>query len=81
MDDRIIIIFGYEMDNPVRMYQDNSSAIWLATHDGAFNKNKHTLIKRAYIREKINNKTIMPIYRETEKMPADMLTKSMNRKY
>ena len=37
-------------------------------------------MKRAYLREKVKEKIIVPVHMDTERMPADMLTKSMNRK-
>jgi hypothetical protein len=72
--------FGCRFEQPTRMYQDNLSAIWLATNDGSFSKNKHTLVKRAYLMDKVKEQIIVPVHMDTERMPADMLTKSMNRK-
>ena len=75
----LLKFFGYNLDSPTKMYQDNLSAIWLATHNGAFSRNKHTILKRSFLKEKIEEGLIAPIHRDTDKMPADMLTKSMTR--
>ena len=61
------------------MFQDNLSAIWLASHDGKFNRNKHTLVKRAYFREKVEQGVVAVLHRDTDKMTADMGTKAGSR--
>jgi len=68
------------MSSPTRMLQDNLSTIWLATHDGTFGKNKHTIIKRAYVKEKIENGTIVMVHCDTDRMTADMGTKPLCKK-
>ncbi len=61
------------------MYQDNLSAIWLTANDGAFNRNKHTLIRRMFIRQSVSDRVIQPIHMDTKEMQADMLTKSVSK--
>jgi hypothetical protein len=75
----LLEFFGYRLTHPVRMYQDNLSAIWLTSNDGAFSRNKHTLVRRMYIRQNITDKVITPVHMDTDLMPADMLTKSINK--
>ncbi len=62
------------------MLQDNLSTIWLATHEGAFAKNKHTIIKRAYVKEKIEDGIVVITHCDTERMCADMETKPLAKK-
>ena len=71
----LLTLFGYQMTAPTRMYQDNLSAIWLSSHDGKFSRNKHTLIKRSFFREHVDDGEIEPLH-----MPADMGTKPLCRK-
>ena len=75
----LLTFWGYPVNLPTRLYQDNLSAIWLATHDGKFNRNKHTMVKRAYFREKVEQGVLVAMHRDTDKMPADMGTKAVGR--
>ena len=75
----LLTFWGYPVRLPTRLYQDNLSAIWLATHDGKFNRNKHTMVKRAYFREKVEQGVLVAMHRDTDKMPADMGTKAVGR--
>ena len=76
----LLTFYGYQMTAPTRMYQDNLSAIWLSSHDGKFSRNKHTLIKRSFFREHVEEGEIQPLHMDTEHMPADMGTKPLCRK-
>ena len=76
----LLTFFGYQMTAPTRMYQDNLSAIWLSTHDGKFSRNKHTLVKRSFYREHIEDGKIEPLHMDTDNMPADMGTKPLCKK-
>ena len=76
----LLTFYGYKMTAPTRMYQDNLSAIWLGKHDGKFNRNKHTFVKRSYFREQVTGGLIEPKHLGTEEMPADMGTKPLSRK-
>ena len=75
----LLTFWGYPQILPTRMFQDSLSAIWLATHDGKFNRNKHTLVKRAYFREKVEQGVVAVLHRDTDKMLADMGTKAVGR--
>ena len=76
----LLTFFGYQMTAPTRMYQDNLSAIWLSRNDGKFSRNKHTLVKRSFFREQVEDGEIEPLRMDTENMPADMGTKPLCRK-
>ena len=75
----LLTFWVYPVVLPTRMFQDNLSAIWLSTHDGKFNRNKHTLVKRMYFREKVEQGVLVALHRDTDKMPADMGTKAVGR--
>ncbi len=76
----LLSYFSYDMSVPTRMMQDNLSAIWLATHEGAFGRNKHTLIKRAFVKEKVEDGVVAMVHCDTERMVADMGTKPLCKK-
>jgi len=76
----LLSFYGYRMDKPTKMYQDNLSTIWLATHEGSFAKNKHTIVKRAYVKERIDEKELVMMHCDTERMSADMETKPLAKK-
>jgi len=76
----LLTFYGYDMSTPTRMLQDNLSTIWLATHEGSFGKNKHTIVKRAYVREKIEEGVLVMTHCDTERMTADMGTKPLCKK-
>ena len=67
---------GYPQVNPTVVEQDNKSA--LAIYDQGWsksNKTRHIGIKYAFINEQIKEGIIKPVYVETGKMRADILTK------
>ena len=62
----LLTFFGYQMTATTRMYQDNLSAIWLSSHDGKFSRNKHTIVKRSFFREHVDEGRIEPLHMDTE---------------
>ena len=62
----------------IRVYQDNTSAIWLSENEGNFARNKHLLIRRNKAREAVLNGTIDITYTPTEAMIADLGTKPLS---
>ncbi len=52
----------------------------MATHEGSFGRNKHTLIKRAYVKEKVEEGALAMVHCDTERMVADMGTKPLCKK-
>jgi hypothetical protein len=62
---------------PVRICQDNTSAIWLTENGPTFARTKHLLIKRNYSKEGILTNTTTVIFTPGESMQADMGTKPL----
>lgn len=73
--------FGCELDKsfegPVHLLCDNQSAIQLANCDGYRQRTKHIDIRHHYIREKVENGTVVIKYIPTDEMAADNLTKAV----
>ena len=62
---------------PVRICQDNTSAIWLTENGPSFARTKHLLIKRNYSKEGILTNTTTIVFTPGESMQADMGTKPL----
>lgn len=62
---------------PTRVYQDNKSAITLSTGGTCHKRSKHFGIEFDLFREYVSLGEIRIIYRDTEELAADMLTKSL----
>lgn len=75
--------FGYELDKsligPVELFCDNQSAINLAKSDGYRQRTKHIDIRHHYLREKVENGTVVISYIPTNEMAADNLTKAVTK--
>ena len=73
--------FGSELDKnfdgPVELKCDNQSAISLANCDGFRQRTKHIDIRHHYLREKVENSTVVVKYIPTNEMAADNLTKAV----
>jgi hypothetical protein len=63
---------------PVRICQDNTSAIWLTENGPNFARTKHLLIKRNYSKEGILSNTTVILFTPGNKMQADMGTKPLS---
>lgn len=74
----LLIGMGYRIDNPVKIYQDNMSTIWLAQEDGSFARTKHITVRKYYLRERLASGDISIIHLNGERLCADMLTKPLN---
>ena len=61
----------------ILIYQDNTSTIWLTANEGNFMKNKHVKIRRNFVKEQVIKGTVEVRYQPTDKMVADMGTKSV----
>lgn len=73
--------FGYELDKSlegsVQLLCDNQSAISLAESDGYRQRTKHIDIRHHYLREKVENGSVVIDYIPTNEMAADNLTKAV----
>ena len=74
-------IFGLRiMDSisrPLRMYCDNSAAVFMAKNNKSGSRSKHIDIKYLAIRERVKEKKVVIEHVSTELMIADPLTKGM----
>jgi hypothetical protein len=61
------------------LYCDNQSAIKLAYNPVQHGRTKHIDLRYHYVREKIEDGTVIVKYLSTERMPADMFTKPLGR--
>jgi hypothetical protein len=72
--------FGYAMSSPTPVYQDNLSTIWMARHDGSFARTKHIVVRKYYVRERLEANEAVLIHRAGDQLGADMLTKVLDAK-
>ena len=64
---------------PIPIYQDNKSTIIMAVSGGSFKRTKHLIGKASYVKERIDAKEIKLKYLASKDMPADLLTKPVNK--
>jgi len=65
------------ISKPLRMYCDNSAAVFMAKNNKSGSRNKHIDIKYLAIREHVKEKKVVIEHISTELMIADPLTKGM----
>lgn len=65
--------------NPVNLYMDNQSAIKIAENPVFHNRTKHIDIRYHYIREVVGLQKVKLLYKPTDEMTADILTKGLGR--
>ena len=70
--------FGYQMDNPLIVHQDNTSAVWIVKNGGNWARTKHLLIRKNKAKESMLNGTINIQHCSTTIMRADMGTKPLS---
>lgn len=66
-------------EEPLKVFQDNLSTIFMATNGGTFKRTKHLITREMFVRERIKNNEIKLLHSPTEEMRADFLTKSMTK--
>lgn len=69
---------GLRPDRPVKLFNDNRSAQSMAKNPTVNNRSKHIDIRHHFIKEAIVDKKVILEYLETESMPADIFTKTLN---
>ncbi|KXJ62463.1 hypothetical protein RP20_CCG002955 [Aedes albopictus] len=62
---------------PVKIFEDNQSAIAVAESDGPSNKMKHTEVKLSFIKQCVREGKIEVSYVPTAEQTADILTKGL----
>jgi len=70
---------GHEQTGPTLVYNDNQGCIALSRNPVYHARTKHIGIKHHFVREKVADGTIDPVYLSTHDMTADVLTKSLGR--
>ena len=65
------------ISRPLKLYCDNSAAVFMAKNNKSSSRTKHIDIKYLAIREHVKNKTVVIEHLSTELMIADPLTKGM----
>jgi Reverse transcriptase (RNA-dependent DNA polymerase) len=68
---------GRSQNSPTSLFIDNQSAIALAKNPKFHNRTKHIAVRYHFIREKIEDKEILPQYIPTSEQVADILTKGL----
>ena len=70
---------GYHAPAPSKLYTDNQSALSVAKNPEHHGRMKHLDLSFYWLRDKVQNNTLIPLYLQTEDMPADLLTKALPR--
>jgi len=67
-------------DEPITVYQDNMSTMFIATEgQGNFKRTKHLLVRESFVKERIESGDIKLTHKPTASMSADFLTKATSR--
>ena len=64
---------------PVTILEDNTGAIALAGKRGSHKRSKHIDLKFHWIQKQVEDGQLLPVYVESAKNPADLLTKGVSR--
>ena len=62
---------------PVTIYEDNQPCIHIASNPVTSNRSKHIAVRYHYVREVISNGKVQVLYKSTQEMVADCLTKNL----
>ena len=66
-----------KVTRPVKMMQDNLSAIGIIDNGGSFNRSKHMIARQGFVKQHVDSGDIIFVHCPGEMMPADMLTKPL----
>jgi hypothetical protein len=75
----IFEFLSLSIESPIMIWNDNQSSIRLSDHHVQHSRTKHIDVRYHFIREHIKRKIIEVAYLPSEDLPADMLTKSLDR--
>ena len=70
---------GYTLDKPSTLYVDNQSAISVAKDPEHHGRMKHLDLRYFWLRDAVQEGKIQVIHCPTDRMPADLLTKALER--
>jgi hypothetical protein len=71
--------FDFASEEPTVIYEDNQGCIAMAKNPVNHERTKHIDIRYNFVRERVEDKTIVVKYLETTEMLADILTKGLSR--
>ena len=74
---QLFIDLNLNIDNPLILYEDNQSAICLASNSKDHAKTKHIAIKCHFLRNLVNNNEVILKYCPSNLMIEDLLTKAL----
>ena len=74
---RILEELGFAQSQPTVIYEDNKSAIKLATNIQVTRKSRHINIRHHYIRDIIASHEVQIVHLPSDQMVSDMLTKPL----
>lgn len=73
---------GFDVSKPTPLHVDNMSTIQVLNDAVHHSRMKHIPVQEFWIRNEIvNEKTIQPVYQDTQHLCADMMTKALSRIY
>lgn len=75
---QLLAEIGFRQRAATIIYEDNAGCIKLAGNEVILARSKHIDIKHHFIREKILNKVIQPVYVSTHINTADIMTKGLS---
>ena len=70
---------GFERPSPAILHMDNQSTMAVCKNPEHHGRMKHLDLAFHWIKEKVEEKRIKPVYLPTDEMPADLLTKPLPR--
>ncbi len=77
----IIAYAKSQVENPTAIHQDKNAAITMIDNNSVkFWRNKHRIVRRNYISEKVENKECKFVHTPSEEMITDVGTKPLNAK-
>lgn len=76
---QLLADFGYPQKAPTILNCDNQGALALSKNPLYHSRSKHFDVTYHWLRERVEDDTIMPVYVPTSHMLADFLTKALHR--
>lgn len=77
--DYILTGLNQKIPKPISIRSDSQGSIALSKNSIAHSRTKHIALRHHFVREQVENGTIIMDYVPTEDMPADILTKPMSK--
>ncbi|TFY53990.1 hypothetical protein EVG20_g9889 [Dentipellis fragilis] len=71
--------YGYRVEGASTLHMDNQSAISTSKHPEHHGRMQHLDLRFYWLREKVEEGIIRPVFIPTDQMPADILTKALAR--